>query len=258
MRPDLRALRQPTAAPALWFVVTGGFYLFDWYYRVCRELGQAAGRETLKLLIPGYNLVLLYRQLRRIRQRAGGFSPAVVLAWLVFWLMLGLVLLLHYNRFWLIYFLAGLSLVRVQRAINAGEDGGRPAPALMLAALALLAALVYGGERLQDYNQAQLEAFTQLAPDRYGELRLAGDETLMMAARVVYLDRAKELMNDVRLSPATRYRVLAETLRHLKPYARRSAGADYYLMLDYLRQGNRWLHRHRSARNRLNAAIVEH
>ena len=257
-RPDLRALRQPVAAPALWFVVTGGFYLFDWYYRAARELGQAAGRETLKLLIPGYNLVLLYRQLKRVRQRVGGFSPAAVLTWLAFWLTLGLILLLRYSRLWPVYFLAGLGFVRVQRAINSGEDRGRPAPALALVALSLLGLIVYGGQRLQTYNRTQLEAFSRLAPGRYGELRLAGDETLVVTARLVYLERAKDLMNDPLLTRDTRYRVLDEAIRQLEPYARPSAGADYYLLVDYLRQNNRFVALHRPARNRLNAAITGH
>lgn len=253
--PSLDDLRRPSLTPGLWFIVSGGLSLFDWYYCNARALGQAAGRETLKLLIPGYNLVLIYRQLCQIEARVGGFSPARVLAWLVLWMTCGLSLLVRYSLWWPVYFLAGLALVRVQRAVNQDRHGSRPAAALVLTAVALLAGLAYAEYRLADYNRTQLAAFARLDPGRYGSLRLAGDETLVFAARLVYLERAKYLMNDLRLSPANRYRVLEETLKHLEPYTH-PTGPNYYLMVDYLRQDNRFVRRHREARQRLNSAIL--
>lgn len=246
---ELDGLVQPALKPAFWFVITGGLYLFDWYYRIARELGQKAVRETFKLLIPGYNLVLLYRQLRLVRQRVGGFSPAAVLIWLLFWLALGVTLLLHYSLWWPLYFLAGLGLFRVQVAINHEQAPGEVSAVLALAALIVLGAIGYGEYRLVSYNQAQVASFDQLDSGRYG------DEALVLATKLIYLEHAREMMNDPRLTPASRYHVLSTAVEHVAAY-KHGGRATNIMMLDYLRNGNAYVRADRRARNLVNREIA--
>ena len=246
---EIDGLVQPALKPAFWFVITGGLYLFDWYYRIARELGQKAVRETLKLLIPGYNLVLLYRQLERVHQRVGGFSPAAALTWLVFWITLGLTLLLHYNLWWPVYFLAGLALFRVQLAINQKHSAGEVSAVLALAALIVLGGIGYGEYRLVSYNRTQLASFDQLDPGRYG------DDALVLATKLIYLEHAREMMNDPRLTPASRYHVLRTSVEHVAAY-KHGGKATNIMMLDYLRNDNDYVLNDRRARNLLNREIV--
>jgi len=211
--------------------------------------GVPGQRQLEGELRTGYNLVLLYRQLERVRQRVGGFSPAAALTWLVFWITLGLTLLLHYNLWWPVYFLAGLALFRVQLAINQKHSAGEVSAVLALAALMVLAGIGYGEYRLESYNRTQLASFDQLDPGRYG------DDALVLATKLIYLEHAREMMNDPRLTPASRYHVLRTAVEHVAAY-KHGGKATNIMMLDYLRNDNDYVLNDRRARNLLNREIV--